>query len=175
MKEISIRQKLTLWYSVVLLTGLILFGYAAWFVFQQRLITELDQRLAQQADGLQAVIESEHIATNISQLHEEVSESAHQMPFGSVIQLRTQAGKVIALSSDSWPMAPLASTKVAFSTVERNGRRYRTLTKQIYCSGQPLTLLIADPTEQVEGVMRTFRLILLTMIPGVLLIAGFGG
>jgi len=135
----------------------------------------LDQRLERRTDGLCAALNSEGIISDISQLQEEVTEVSMQMPSGSVIQIRTLSGEVVTLSTEDWPMPPGEPAKPVFSTIEKNGRRFRTLSKQAYCSGQSLTILTADPTDQIEEVTGTFQTILLTMIPGVLLVACLGG
>ncbi len=175
MKEISIRLRLTIWYSAVLLAGLILLGYTAWFSLRQRLVTEFDGRIARQAEGLRTALDSEGVADDLAQLREEVSESTGQMPVGSVIQIRTKTGKLVSSSMESWPITFSQSGANEFSTIQHNSRNFRALKNRIYCAGRPLDLFIAIPSDQIDGMLQAFRAILWTMIPGMLAIAGLGG
>ena len=59
MSRFSIRVRLTLWYSGVLLCGLALFGAGWWFAVQHRMLRGVDERLGQRMAGLQNVIEME--------------------------------------------------------------------------------------------------------------------
>ena len=59
MSRLSIRLRLTFWYSAVLLLGLCLFATAVWFALEHRLLSDLDSRLAQRITGLRTVLEIE--------------------------------------------------------------------------------------------------------------------
>ena len=52
MTRVSIRLRLTAWYSSVLLLGLVLFASGMWLALEQRLIAGIDARLAQRVQGL---------------------------------------------------------------------------------------------------------------------------
>jgi len=54
----SIRTRLTVWYSMVLLTGLALFGIGIWLVVEHSLKASLDETLSQQANGVITVLQS---------------------------------------------------------------------------------------------------------------------
>ena len=59
MTRASIRVRLTLWYSAVLLFGLLLLAGGRWFMIGHRLTAAVDARLLERAEGLRTVIEIE--------------------------------------------------------------------------------------------------------------------
>lgn len=85
----SIRVRLTMWYSVVLLLGLALFGFGMWWALEQRLIDGVDTRLALRMQGLRSALGAEAEIHDRGQLQQELSEFAGQIPDGALIQLRT--------------------------------------------------------------------------------------
>ncbi len=56
----SIGARLTLWYSLVLLVGLALFGAGIWLVVKHRLMASIDETLAAQAKGVATVLKTEY-------------------------------------------------------------------------------------------------------------------
>ena len=80
MRSLSIRLRLTLCYSAVLMLGLSLFGYGMWLALQQRLIAGVDGRLERQAEGLRLALEAEDLAADPGPFHEEIAECVKGMP-----------------------------------------------------------------------------------------------
>lgn len=176
MGKVSIRLRLTIWYSVMLLLGLALFGVGMWFAPEQRLIAGVDSRLTQRVQGLQTVFSTEGGTKDRRQLQEEVSEFAGEMPDGVLIQLRDAAGTLVLPSPNQppFPSRP-ASNQPASWTADRDGRSFRIRTVRMDYGGRPYDVLLAGPLDEVRAVMRAFRNLLLLMIPGVLAAACLGG
>jgi heavy metal sensor kinase len=176
MGKFSIRLRLTIWYSVVLLLGLALFGLGMWFALEQRLIAGVDSRLTQRVQGLQTVFTTEGGTKDRRQLQEEVSEFAGEVPDGVLIQLRDAAGTLVLPSPDQppFPSGPASSEPASWS-VDRDGRLFRVRTVRLDYGGRPYDVLMAGPLDEVRAVMRAFRNLLLLMIPGVLAAACLGG
>ncbi len=176
MAALSIRLRLAFWYSAVLLIGLVCFGYGMWFALHQHLVAGIDNRLAQQAEGLRIALEDEGVAADRRQIQEEVFEAGAQNPGGASIQLRRSDGEVI-LSSSQGPLfgsVPFQAVPT-YRTVQREGRQFRTFARRIQCRGAAFDLLINFPLDDVRDVMRDFRNLLMMMIPGVLAVASLGG
>jgi len=70
MAKISIRVRLTLWYSLVLLAALTLFGWGIWLTAGNRLLASVDTALAEQAKGVITVIRNEIDPAHPEQLQE---------------------------------------------------------------------------------------------------------
>jgi heavy metal sensor kinase len=176
MGKVSIRLRLTLWYSVVLLLGLALFGLGMWFALEQRLIAGVDSRLTQRVQGLQTVFATEGGTKDRRQLQEEISEFAGEVPDGVLIQLRDAAGTLVLPSPDQppFPSRPAPSQPASW-TVDRDGRSFRVRAVRMDYGGRPYDVLMAGPLDEVRAEMRAFRNLLLLMIPGVLAAACLGG
>jgi heavy metal sensor kinase len=176
MEGFSIRLRLAVWYSAVLLVGLALFGSATWVTLRHRLIAGVDGRLMLQAEGLRAALDDEGVAANRRQIQEEVNEAAMQNESGASIQLRMENGEIVS-SPAALPGFRLeeAPAEPAFSTIHAGGRPFRSLARLIQCRTARFDVLIVVPLDDVGAIMRDFRAHLMMMIPGVLAIAGLGG
>jgi heavy metal sensor kinase len=176
MTGISIRVRLTAWYSVVLLLGLALFGMGMWLALEQRLIAGVDTRLAQRVQGLRSALESEGEIKGRGRLQRELSEFASEIPDGGFIQLRDPAGAFI-LPFPNQTVFPQdsAAGRSTRRTVNLGKRPFRVVTARLVCAGQTYEALVANSLDDVLAVMRDFRNLLFLMIPAVLGVACLGG
>jgi len=148
MIRLSIRLRLTLWYSAVLLLGLVLFAYGMWLALQQRLVSGVDGRLAQKAEGLGIMLSSEGPSADIAHLQEEIAEYLKEVPTRFLIQLRTDAGhEVFSSANPPFVFPDRMSNGPAFRTLDRDGNRFRILTERIDCAGRSFGLLVAGPLD----------------------------
>ncbi len=91
----SMGARLTLWYSLVLLAGLALFGVSIWVVVNHRLMATIDESLAAQAKGVTTVLQSEYEPGQPGHLKEELSEYVEATPDGRWIEVRDPRGTII--------------------------------------------------------------------------------
>jgi heavy metal sensor kinase len=157
----SIGARLTLWYSLVLLAGLALFGSGIWLVVKHSLMTAIDERLAEQAKGVATVLGTEYNPRKPDHLREELSEYAEATPEGRLIEVRGSRGEV------------LIGTGVA--TAAASSSHYRTLETAATMPGRRYRILVAAPLEETEFTLRRLRGVLLGSAPLVLLIGSLGG
>ena len=176
MIRLSIRLRLTLWYSAVLLLGLVLFAYGMWLALQQRLVSGVDGRLAQKAEGLGILLSSEETSAGIARLQEEIAEYLKEVPTRFLIQLRTDAGhEVFSSANPPFVFPDRTSNGPVFRTLDRDDNRFRILTERLDCTGRSFDLLVAGPLDEVQAALSDFRRLLLMMVPGVLAAACLGG
>jgi heavy metal sensor kinase len=173
MTRASIRVRLTIWYSAVLLLGLLLFAGGLWFVVGQRLTAAVDARLAERAEGLRTVIEIESPLRNRRQLREELSEFTREVPEGNLIALRDSSGPLISPSSPL-PARARSGDPVYWTIVDR-GRSMRVLSLRIRHDGVDYDAVIGSSLDSANTLMRELGTLLLLMIPVVLGIACLGG
>jgi heavy metal sensor kinase len=180
MARLSTRTRLTFWYAAVLLLGLTLFGSGLWFAVKQRLLAGVDDRLAQRVRGVQTVLEIEGADADRAQMAIELSEFAREVPDGTLMQLRDGEGYYILPltgrpASSTFQLPAGAAREARYRTVAEAGRQFRVLTTRVVDRGQQYDLLVAGPLDDVLAVTRDLRNLLLTAIPGVLLVACLGG
>ena len=176
MTGISIRLRLTAWYSAALLLGLALFGLGMWLALEQRLMAGVDTRLAQRVQGLRSALGGEGEIKDRGQLQQELSEFASEIPDGGFIQLRDGSGGFILPFPDQTVFArESAGTGSVGRTVNLGGRPFRVVTGRVECAGQTYDALVANSLDDVLAVMRDFRRLLFLMIPAVLGVACLGG
>jgi two-component system, OmpR family, heavy metal sensor histidine kinase CusS len=152
----SIGARLTLWYSLVLLGGLALFGAGIWLVVAHSLTATIDETLAAQAKGVATVLQTEYQPGQPAQLREELSEYAEATPEGRLIEVRDPKGLAL--------IEGRAATG-----------HYRTLTTETTVQGQRFRIVVATPLESMELTLRRLREVLLWATPAVLLVASMGG
>jgi heavy metal sensor kinase len=151
----SIRLRLTIWYSAVLLLGLLLFSSAIWLTLQRQLLTGVDARLAQRIERLGRMLQLEQAEPD---LREEASEFA----------AATGAGWIEVRDSSGTFLLPPGGMLVAddlyahpSTTVIREGRRIR------LCASKVLSydVAVASPLDEVDAVLADLRVLLLWLIP----------
>jgi heavy metal sensor kinase len=171
----SIRVRLTLWYSLVLLAGLALFGTGVWLVVSHSLRASLDEALTEHAQGVITVLQSETEPNKPRHLREELTEYASATPGGNLMEVRDSQGRQI-LASKTVVLQPADSAQDrAFGVQALPSGRYRTLTTTTQVGGEPYRVLVATPLDPTEATLRRVRLLLLWSTPAVLLLASLGG
>jgi two-component system, OmpR family, heavy metal sensor histidine kinase CusS len=158
MRHWSIGARLTLWYSLVLLAGLALFGGSIWLVVTHSLRAAIDESLAAQINGVATVLQSEYWPGKPEHLREELSEYAEATPEGRLIEVRNPQGEVL----------------IGGSQTAKSGH-YRTLQSEVTVQGQRFRIAVAAPLEGTELTLRRLREVLLWATPFVLLVGSLGG
>jgi len=153
----SIRARLTAWYSLVLLTGLALFGTGIWLVVEHSLNASLDETLSGQAKGVITVLQS--VPNEPDDLREELNEYAKATPGGNLMEVQDSQGNQI----------------LASKALQNNSLGLRTLRSLTQVNGQQNRVLVATPLDSTEATLRGLRTLLLWTIPAVLLLASLGG
>jgi two-component system, OmpR family, heavy metal sensor histidine kinase CusS len=157
----SIGVRLTLWYSLVLLTGLALFSAAIWLLVKHSLLATIDETLAEQAKGVARVIKAEYKPSKPDHLQEELSEYVEATPEGKLIEVFDPRSEVLIRGAIG-------------SAAAANGQ-YRTLTTEVMVEGQKYRILVAAPLDGTKLTLRRLREVLLWAAPLVLLIGSMGG
>jgi two-component system heavy metal sensor histidine kinase CusS len=157
MRHWSIGARLTLWYSLVLAAGLVLFGGSVWVVVNHRLMATVDESLVAQAKGVATVLQSEYEPSKPGHLKEELSEYVEATPEGRWTVVRDPRGEIVI--GDDFP----------------SSRLYRTYSTTTVIQGQRYHISVAAPLEATELTLRRLGEVLLWAAPAVLLIASLGG
>jgi two-component system, OmpR family, heavy metal sensor histidine kinase CusS len=173
--RISIRQRLTAWYAAALLLGLGIFALGMWVSLQERLIAGVDARLSQRMKGLETALGPEAKIRDRLQLQQELAEYVGEVSDGSLVQLRETSGVLVLPSPKQPALPPPSAGQTAPYTAGIEGRQWRIATSRIQSAGSIYEAQIAVSLDEIFGVMRDFRHLLLWMVPGVLIVACLGG
>ncbi|HYL38785.1 MAG TPA: heavy metal sensor histidine kinase [Bryobacteraceae bacterium] len=173
MSRWPIRIRLTVWYSLLLLAGLVLFGGGIWFVVSHSLMASLDDSLTAQTNGVVTVIRTEFNPSDPHQLQEELSEYVEATPEGNLMEIRdSRRGAIISSATVALSRAP---QRDGFGVQTAASGRYRTFTTTAEVRGEQYRILVATPLDGTEATLRRARSLLLWTAPAVLLIASLGG
>jgi len=159
----SIRFRLTVWYAVVLMAGLGLFGGLLWFSLRHQLLADTDNDLMGRATRLEAFYRSEaaqqggHMTPQ--HLAIELQEFCQALPETSYVSLRGSRGFSFQFPANT--AEPPASSRV--------------LNRQFLLNGETFFLELGTPTEDIAYVLRLLRILLWSLVPVVASIAGIGG
>ncbi|MBZ5607849.1 MAG: heavy metal sensor histidine kinase [Acidobacteriia bacterium] len=171
----SIRARLTMWYSLMLAAGLILFGGGVWFIVSHSLMHALDDTLAAQAQGVLTVISTEFDPAHPQHLDEELREYTDATPEGKLTEIRDPQGRAIVSSQTVALARTDASLSDGFGVQTANSARYRTFTTTAVAAGGRYRILVATPLDPTEATLHRARTLMLWALPAVLLIASAGG
>jgi len=174
MAQLSIRVRLTLWYSLVLLAALSLFVWGIWLTAGRRLMVSVDAALVEQAKGVITVLRNEFDPAHPEQLQEELTEYAQATPDGNLIEVRDPKGQQI-LSSKGVAIERANAGQSAFGDQKTGRARYRTYLTQGLAKGESFQILVATPLRPTLNILRQLHILLLWSAPAVLLIAALGG
>ncbi|HEY1757255.1 MAG TPA: ATP-binding protein [Bryobacteraceae bacterium] len=155
----SVRFRLTLWYAAALTLGLGLFSALVWLSLRQRLVSELDHDLAGRSSRLERYFRTESIEVQGDQLHDELDEFCQALPPASYVDLR---------GSDTFQFHYPASAAPA-------GGDLRMLRRRFAQGGHEFDLVVGAPMDNVVHTLQLLRLLLLSLLPVVIVLACAGG
>src|SRR5260221_10974341 len=117
--RLAVRERLTGWFTAVLLLGLLLFGGLLLVFLERRLLSGTDARLQQRADNLQEVVR--HADVLDEPLREEILEFGREQGDVILVEVRRRGGEQIVSPPPGFPSLPVGPT------VEWNNHSYRSL------------------------------------------------
>ncbi len=172
----SIRFRLTAWYAAVLAAGLILFSVLLWIALRHTLLGEVDQQLANRANGFELFFKSELAEVPAPPLKEELEEFCGALPPLSYLQVRgldqhfafSYPANSRVLSIGNRP------AKAGYADVYWGGRTYRALHREIVTQNGRYAVDIGASLDEIEHVLNLLRTMLMWLIPAVLALACIG-
>jgi signal transduction histidine kinase len=153
----SIRFRLAAWYAVVLACSLSLFGGLVWWSLRARLTGEIDRDIEGRASRFEQYFRTESAEDPGPQLRDELGEFCQALPPGSFISISGAKGFTFAYPA-SQPRGEMRTTR----------REFR-------LNGEPFVLEAGAPMGELQHTLDLLRLLLASLIPGVIVIACAGG
>ena len=171
----SIRTRLTVWYSIILLAGLLLIGGGIWLVVSHSLMASLDDALLDEAKGVHTVIDAHYNPARPGLLDEELSEYIDATPEGNLTEVLDPQGHALIASKMLHIIQRGVLRTDGFGMQQASGDNYRILVASYMVRGQPFHVLVAAPLDSTQNTLRRLRETFLWMAPAVLLIAALSG
>ena len=154
----SIHFRLTAWYALVLAAALGLFAVMIWVALRQRLVNDLDQDIAASAARFEAYFRNEAAQESGNHLRGELNEFCQALPAANYVALRGSQG-------------------FEFRYPERgaSGNDFRLVRKHFEAGGETFDLEAGASTRGLHRTLELLRLLLLSLVPGVIVVACVGG
>lgn len=171
----SIRFRLTVWYSLALTAGLILFAMAIWFSMKHSLMADIDEALAARANGIEAFLHRELVVERARDVQEELQEFAGALPPGTAVQIRGPNQRVLLAMEPGFPFPATATPARRIIQLTWRGHHYRALVEHAERGGQLFDIGVATPLDAAESLLNRLLWLLMGCIPPVIVAASAGG
>jgi heavy metal sensor kinase len=173
----SLRFRLTLWYSSVLILVVLMLAAASQWALNVSLDRAMDQRLRFRLIGLHTFI-SENDQDSLETLAVKLRGLEH---LGDLFQVVGSGGQLIAQSDGlarhrvrAEPLSDLGG-RMVFLNAGPKRFQFRMAAQQIHINGRPIIIEVADPRGKFEGILNEFYSILFFVVPIALVLAAAGG
>ncbi len=174
----SIRVRLTLWYSAILLGGQCLSGALIWLLLSHSLHSDLDDSLKQRTKGLERYLALE-ASDNLSTFAHEMDEFSRSLPVDYVIFVQDSAGHILANSGGAGDALPRSAPRLEqsgiFGNTKVRGIRYRFFGETYQERNRQYQVILASSSAFIDTTLDHLAFLLLITIPGVIAIAATGG
>lgn len=170
----SVRARLTAWYTVGL--TLILLGYsvAVMALLQHRLYGALDSKLVEDREVSEQLLQRDPDGRIVLKAEEHGGES----PLGFALVVQSTDGRVLVTfpkgPAPRWASAVSASSR-GVRTISDGDASLRVLSDEEVVEGEPAVLHIARSESEVHGQMRELLLVLALLLPIAIAGAAAGG
>ena len=176
MSALSIRIRLTIWYSLILALCLGIFGSAAYFAMSHSIRSAVDAGLQRRIAGIRGII-TRTAPEGLNALKDELSEYDEGQGSGGRLRVADSNGNLIYAS----PGSDLVDTKAPelreskpFYT-EIHGEQFRVLRTSVEANGNTYHIEVATNTEDFDLAIDRFRRLLYLGVPLFLALAALGG
>jgi two-component system, OmpR family, heavy metal sensor histidine kinase CusS len=157
-KERSLRFRLTAWYALTLAAALGIFSGLLWLSLRQRLLSEADRGLRDRAAQFQSYVMREAAEVAPQNLKDEMEEFCQALPPSDYLELRGSRG-----------------FEFHFPQAVAGVWRARTLRSDFRIGDEGFTLEISSSLEAIDHTLDLLRILLLSLVPGVIAVACAGG
>lgn len=170
----SIRFRLTVWYSLVLLAGLFLFAVSIWLSMRHSLLRDLNRGLHEQALNVGTFVNSELHDPSVK-LPEELGEYSHALPDNTYLEVIGPNGNRVYDSHPGfpWPSSLAASAGQAQQTWRQ--ATYQLRWESFIAGEHQWKVVVAASLQPIHLLTGRLRVLLIAFIPAVAILATFGG
>lgn len=169
--KISVRTRLTVWFSVVFFCGVGVLGVCAYFSVRASCFGDLDNELSFRADGVQGFL-NEHISRlSLSRLQSDLSVHAALKPAYLIVQ--DPSGNILYCGSAVSPICSAGEGKGSGTAFIDQQLRILSVTRKVH--GLPYRIRVASDLTFQTAILRHFFYWLLIVAPVALVSSALGG
>src|ERR1700733_1766647 len=175
--KLSIRARLTLWFSSVVALIILLLGIGIFYGATGGLQSAADLELKTGLDGVSAFIQKKFVLNQMGNLTDEIQEHSSLLPRGKMLRVRYVNGPLVyeAEAMKQLQLDPPRTGQTLRQNVTVNNRPFRAIGKDVAIGPNLFQIEIAvDQTEYAELKERLIGLLIFSLPAGVLL-AAFAG
>jgi len=176
MKALSIRVRLTAWYSLILALSLGVFGGFAYFAMRRSIQVAVDAGLRQRLDGLHVII-AKSAPQGEAELQDELGEFDAGQGGGGRVRVADATGRELYASPgmESSSAADQGAGGFRPFTKKFHGAKFRVVRDTIEVSGNRYPVEVAVYTEDFDRAIDGFRMVMYSIAPLFLVLAALGG
>ncbi|MGA2847604.1 MAG: ATP-binding protein [Terracidiphilus sp.] len=180
--KLSIRTRLTLWFSGVVALIIVLLGTGIFYGTSWDLRRAADMELKSGLDGVLAFLNKEFALHQMYKLPHGLQEHSSMLPRDKMIRVRYVSGGVAGLMAyqaenmGTLTLEPPSPGKLLFQDAQANGRIYRAVSERVQLGQDEFLVEVAvDQSEYVELKKHLLILMFVFGLPAGLLLALFAG
>jgi heavy metal sensor kinase len=176
MKALSIRARLTAWYSLILALSLGVFGGFAYFAMHRSIRVAVDAGLRQRLEGLRVII-AKSAPQGEAELKDELSEFDAGQGGGGRVRVADRTGRELYASPGMESSSAADQGASGFTPFNKkfHGAKFRVVRDTIEVSGNRYPVEVAVYTEDFDRAIDGFRMVMYSIAPLFLVLATLGG
>jgi heavy metal sensor kinase len=176
MRALSVRIRLTAWYSLILALSLGVFGSAAYFAMSHSIRSAVDAGLRRRIEGIRGII-ARTAPEGIVALKDELNEYDEGQGNGSRLRVADSSGEIIYASpgTDSGEARKPGVRGSNPFYIEIHGEQFRVLHTLVEANGNAYDIEVAAYTEDFDLAIDRFRRLLYLGVPIFLAFTALGG
>src|SRR5262245_35701320 len=172
----SIRVRLTGWYIVALFLMMVVYATATFFAVRHEFLEQLDEQLFddfETAEGFLAPAAAGQIVWSGDRHHDPDYDEER----GSDVWSTSGEPIYRSMGSAALPPAAIAAASATprYESVQKNGRRWRTLTGTSLVGGRAVVLRVSRSEDRLRTQLWEILVVLVLGLPLVVALAGMGG
>jgi heavy metal sensor kinase len=177
MRPLSLRLRLTSWYSVVVALAFLLISLVALYDMDRSIVEVVDNALQERAAAVRALIQRKFPSGSRAELEKELREHSGLSSTDELMQVADGSGRWLYRSR--WLVShaiPVPGAEVPVrSTKHYEGLLLRVRSERVKLGSETFSIQVATPMHEFHEALEHFRSLLIIAVPFLLIIATTGG
>lgn len=173
-RPLSMRTRLTLWYSLALAAALFLFAGALWLSMWRSLHQNITSTLTERMRSTETFLRDELADPNVD-LPRELAEYSQAFPFGTFIQITGVREFPSYTSNPAFPWSRVTGAPPASGKLSWRGQSFQFLQRSLTIHHAPWRVTFAVSLRSVDDLLARLRWLIFALAPLVVLLDPLAG